>query len=130
MSELAPLVSDCCELVPWIDASGRKYSLVNVVSTIPKREWSAETCTIYGGVYASANVIAVAAKQLPNMFRLEGFNGKTFVSDVLAQRSVANKLKGTAFVHPRLGEFEAIFRQARFGRAGTGFIPLAIQNLQ
>jgi hypothetical protein len=119
---MQPLVSDACQLIPWVSESGRAYSLVNVLAVIPRAEWHCEDSTEYGGQFASANVITLDTKTLPPIFRMEDYSGKTFVSDQLARRSFESGLTGVEFVHPLIHETDSLFLPRRFGRRGTGFV--------
>lgn len=121
---LKELVTPHCELIPWIDSEKRRYTLLNVLTTIPLAHWSCEKSSSYDGSYASADVISLRDIAVPDLFRLEGYSGKTFVSSYLAQRSVSLGLRGAAFVHPSIPALDLSFFQMRFGRAGTGFISL------
>jgi hypothetical protein len=119
---LGSLVTDACQLVPWVNEPGHKYWLVNVLALVPKSHWTCEESSVYGGSYASADGIRVRAPSIPHMFRLEGYSGKTFVSDALAKLSVASKLKGVEFVHPLIHWAESVFMPRSFRRRGTGFL--------
>jgi len=119
---LGPLVEASCQFVPWIEEPGHRYWLVNVLTVVPKANWSCEESSVYGGVYASADGIRIIGTAVPPMFRLEGYTGKEFVSDDLARTSVASKLRGALFVHPLIHWAETVFRNPRLGRAGTGFL--------
>lgn len=119
---LGPLVADTCQLIPWVDEPGHKYWLVNGLALIPKAQWTCEKSSVYGSSYASADGIRVLAPSIPHIFRLEGYSGKTFVSDALAKLSVASKFKGVAFVHPLIHSTESLFMTRPFARRGTGFL--------
>jgi hypothetical protein len=124
---LHPLVLDTCQLVPWVSEAGVAYSLVNVLAVIPTGQWHCQDSTQYHGTYASANVIRIDAISLPHIFRLEGYGGKTFVSDQFARLSVESGLRGAAFVHPLIHETTSLFLPRRFGRKGTGFVTMATE---
>jgi hypothetical protein len=119
---LRDLMAPHSELHPWIREPSHSYTLVNVLTRIPKANWSCETSSVYGGEYAAADVIGVHGVPIPHLFRLEGYDGKTFVSSALAQRSVELGLKGVAFVDPRIPEVHLGFIPIKFGRKGTGFV--------
>lgn len=119
---LGPLVADTCQLIPWVDEPRRKYWLVNVLALVPEAQWTCEQSSAYGTTYASADGIRIFASSIPHMFRLEGYGGKTFVSDELAKLSVASRLRGVAFVHPLIHWAQSVFMPYRFGRDGTGFV--------
>ena len=119
---LGPLVEGSCEFIPWVDEPKHRYWLVNVLSVVPAANWSCEQSSCYGGVYASADGIEVFGTALPPIFRLERYAGKTFVNDEVARTSVASRLRGVAFVEPSIHATEAIVRQYKFGRTGTGFV--------
>jgi hypothetical protein len=93
-----------------------------VTTRIPKKNWSCEQSSIYHGVYASADGITVRDTQIPHLFRLEGYDGKIFVSDIVARRSVEAGLKGAVFVDPSIPATHLGFIPFRFGRKGTGFV--------
>jgi hypothetical protein len=122
------LVSNTCQIVRWVDEPGHNYWLVNVLTLIPRTQWTCEKSSVYSGTYASADGIRVLAESIPHIFRLEGYEGKTFVSDELAKLSVASKLKGAAFVHPLIHWAESVFMPRRFGRDGTGFVHLSPES--
>jgi hypothetical protein len=124
VSCLQELIAPCCELLPWISEARHEYCLVNITTTVSRAHWSSETSSCYGGTYASADVITVHGIEIPELFMLEGYSGKVFVSDAVARRSVDNGLKGVAFVHPRIPEMHLPFVGRKFGRKGTGFIYL------
>jgi hypothetical protein len=125
---LGALVSNTCQIVRWVDEPGHNYWLVNVLTLIPRTQWTCEKSSVYSGTYASADGIRVLAESIPHIFRLEGYEGKTFVSDELAKLSVASKLKGAAFVHPLIHWAESVFMPRRFGRDGTGFVHLSPES--
>jgi hypothetical protein len=124
VSLLGTLLAAHCELLPWVTQVGHEYLLVNVTTTVPKAHWSSESSSCYGGTYASADVITVHGIEIPDLFVLEGYGGKVFVSDVVARCSVDNNLTGVAFVHPRIPEMHLPFIRRNFGRKATGFIYL------
>jgi hypothetical protein len=119
---LHPWIADSCQLIPWVNEPGHAYSLVNLLTVIPRDEWTCEDSSIYGREYASANVIRISSLTIPPLFRLEKYSGKTFVSDEFAKRSVSAGLRGVAFIHPLIHETESFFLPRPFGRHGTGFV--------
>lgn len=124
VSALREMIAPHCELLPWIREAGREYTLLNVQTQIPKDHWSCETSSMHGGEYAAADVISIHGVAIPHLFVLEGYRGKVFVSDTLAQKSIEQGLRGTAFVHPRVPGMHLPFIRSDFGRIGTGFIRL------
>lgn len=122
---LGSLIEKDCELLPWIEIPGHRYVLVNVIRQIPKQQWSCRKSSVYGTTYASADVIRVHQKQVPSIFRLEGYSGKVFVSNSVAQLSVQQNLRGAGFVDPSISESHLPFIKWRFGRKGTGFVTRA-----
>lgn len=124
VSCLRELVAPHCELLPWIREPGHEYALLNVTTTVPRGNWSCEKSSVYGNAYAAADVISVHGIEIPNLFVLEGYRGKTFVSDLVARTSVDCGLRGIAFVHPRIPEMHLPFIHRSLGRKGTGFIRL------
>lgn len=126
ISCLQELIAPHCELLSWIAEAGHEYRLVNVTTVVSKLHWSSEASSSYdgGNTYAAADVITIHGIDVPNLFVLDGYSGKIFVSDTVAQRSVACGLKGIAFVHPRIPSMHLPFIRSSFGRKGTGFIYL------
>lgn len=122
LETLGPLVERTCQFVPWVDETYHRYWLVNVLAFVPRGNWSCEHSSSYGGTCVSAEGIEVFGTSIPSIFRLEGYSGKTFVSDELARTSVAARLRGVRFVHPSIHWAETVFRTYKFGRAGTGFV--------
>ena len=119
---LRDLITPHCELLPWIRESGHAYSLVNITTLVPSANWSCQRFSKYGDAYASADVISLHDIDVPDLFRLEGYDGKFFVSNAVASRSVEKQLKGAAFVDPSIPEMHLPFIPFRFGKKGTGFI--------
>ena len=119
---LRDLLAPHCEFLPWIDEPEHRYTLINVTTQIPRANWSCKTSSVYGDVYAAADVIELHDVAVPAIFRLEGYRGKIFVSDTVARTSVDNSLKGAIFVDPLVPEVNLSFIRMRFGRRGTGFV--------
>jgi hypothetical protein len=124
LSVLRDDITPHCQLLPWVDESGHQYTLINVLTRIPRRHWHCEVSSQYkSDSYVAADVISLNDIEVPPIFRLEGYEGgKTFVSDALAHRSVQNGLRGAVFVHPTIRESHLGFIPTNFGRRGTGFI--------
>ena len=122
MLVLGKMLAPHCEFLPWIEEPGHKYTLINVTTRIPRENWSCERSFIIGDTYVSADVISLHNVPIPDLFRLDGYDGKIFVSDAIAQLSVDRGLKGAMFVDPSIPEIHLSFIPKRFGRKGTGFI--------
>ena len=134
MAYLVPLLSDMaltclqdliaphCEFLPWIKEPGHAYTLLNITTQVPAQNWSCQKSSKYGNVYAAADVISLHDVAVPDLFRLGGYNGKIFVSDAVASKSVEKQLTGAVFVDPSVPEMHLPFIPFKFGRRGTGFI--------
>jgi hypothetical protein len=110
------------QLLPWIDEPGHKYTLVNITTRIAREHWSCKTSSVYGTVYVAADGIQLHDTEIPHIFRLQGYDGKIFVSDTLARTSVEHGLKDAVFVDPSIDVLDLPHIRVRFGRKGTGFI--------
>jgi hypothetical protein len=119
---LREYVTPCSELLPWIDEPDHRYTLINVTTKIPRHQWSCDKSSVHGDVIANADGIHITSSSIPHVFTLEGYRGKMFVSDELAQRSVTNGLTGVAFIDPLIPGMRLSFIPHRFGKTGTGFI--------
>lgn len=119
---LQELIAPHCEFLPWIEESGHEYTLVNVTTRVPRSNWSCERSSIYFDEYAAADIISVHGTTIPEIFKLEGYQGKVFVSDAVAQLSVERGLRGAMFVDPKIPAMHLPFISPRFGRKGTGFV--------
>jgi hypothetical protein len=109
LSNLEHFLSSNCEFLPWIQETRHNYTLLNVTTQIPKENWRCKESSIYGDVYAAADGITIHGIEIPDMFRLAGYKGKTFVSDRLAQCSVDLGLTGVLFVDPEIPELSLPF---------------------
>jgi hypothetical protein len=118
------LLETHCEVLPWIDEPRHRYSLINVLTRVPRKHWSCERSSSYNGVLASADIISVHGPEIPPIFTLEGFGGRVYVSDRVARRSVEMDLSGAVFVDPRIVAIHVPFIQGRMKIKRTGFIRL------
>jgi len=119
---LQDLIAPHCELLPWIKEPRHAYTLINITTRIPVQNWSCQKSSKYGDVYAAADVITLHGVAIPDLFCLKGYDGKFFVSDAVASRSVEKQLKGAVFVDPSIPESHLPFIPFNFGKRGTGFI--------
>ncbi len=119
---LRELIAPHCEILPWIKEPGHTYSLINTITQVPAANWSCRKSSRYGDVYAAADVISLHDIDVPDLFRLEGYDGKLFVSDAVASKSVEQQLKGALFVDPSIPEMHLSFIPVKFGKRGTGFV--------
>ena len=122
IAALGSLAAPHCQLIPWIHERDHCYSLVNVTTLLPHRNWSSQDSSRYGEEYASANIIDIHVDEVPDLFRLALYSGKTFVSDRFARAFLSSGLTGVAFVHPRVHQTDLVFRPIKFGRAGAGIV--------
>jgi hypothetical protein len=119
---LGDLLASCVDVVPWFREGSHAYFLLRIKARIPRSEWSCEKISMSGDIIAAADVISVRSNNLPHMFYLDGYLGKDFVSDVLAQRSYAANLGGALFVDPCVPEMHLAFIPPKVSAAGSAFI--------
>lgn len=124
VSAIGHLLEPHCEFLPWIDEPRHRYCLINVLTHVPRENWSCERSSAYGGVLASADIVSLHGVEIPPIFTLEGFHRRVFVSDSVARRSVEMGLSGAVFVDPRIVAMHVSFIQARMKIKRTGFIRL------
>jgi hypothetical protein len=122
VSALHDLIAPHCQFLPWIKEEAHAYTLLNITTEIPRQNWSCQKSSICGDTYIAADVIELHGVAVPDLFRLEGYRGKFFVSDALARRSFELSFKGAAFIDPAIPAMNLAFIPMRFGRKGTGFI--------
>jgi hypothetical protein len=122
IEQLRRYIEPCCELLPWIKEPNHEYTLLNVTACISRKHWHAENETVYGKVIANADVIRIDERSLPDIFLLEGYAGRVFVSDALARTSVDAGLTGVAFIDPLIPALQLPFIKYEFGKRRTGFI--------
>jgi hypothetical protein len=119
---LGDMLRPHCQFLPWINEPEHRYTLINVTTRIPRANWTCEKFSAHGDRYASADVISIHNTPIPDLFRLEGYDGKTFVSDAVAHRSVEHQLKGALFVDPSVPALHTPFIPLRLGSKSTGFV--------
>jgi len=122
ITAISHLLGTHCELLPWISEPRHKYSIVNVLTRIPRTCWTCEESSSYDGQLASADIISLRGVQIPPVFTLDGYHGRVFVSDSVARQSVEIGLTGVEFVDPRVRALHVPFIQKRIGSRPTGFI--------
>jgi len=124
ISAIGQLLESHCEFLPWVDEPRHRYSIINVLTHVPRENWSCERSSSYGGKLASADIISLQGVDIPPIFTLEGFHRRVFVSDSVAKMSVEMGLSGAVFVHPRIVAIHVPFIQGRIKIKRTGFIRL------
>jgi hypothetical protein len=122
LSLIGELIADDCEVVPWISGRKHSYSLLNVTSRIPRDQWRCEASSVHGEAIVSADRISLPTGSVPNMFRLEGYDGKLFVSERIMRRSISEGLTGALFVDPLVPEMAMPFVSVRFEAFPTGCV--------
>jgi hypothetical protein len=122
MDTLGELLAPHCEFLPWIQEKGHPYTLLNITSRIQKQNWHCKQSSVYNGAYVAADVITVQQKSIPHVFTLEGYSGKTFVSNAVAQKSVECGLRGALFVDPSIPEINLTFIRKPLGKNITAFV--------
>jgi hypothetical protein len=122
LTVLHEYIDPACEILPWVNEGEHVYSILNPLHRVPISHWSCKESSKYGFSFANADVLTIDCDDAPDIFKLEGYDGKTFVSDRLAVASVKAGLTGVAFVNPLIRSLSLAFRKIDFGSAGTGFI--------
>lgn len=122
VAAIGHLLQPHCEFLPWINEPRHRYSIVNVLTQIPRKHWSCEDSSSYGGKLASADIISIRGVEVPPIFTLEQYHGRVFVSDNVAQRSLELDLTGVVFVDPRVKALHVPYIQKRMKIKRNGFI--------
>lgn len=110
------------QLLPSLEEEGRRYYLMNVVTEIPRNEWSAKDTSLVNQTCVAADVISLHTAEIPSVFGLEGYKGKLFVSDNVAKRSVLARLSGVVFVSPEIAELSLPFLNPPLEHVTSGFV--------
>lgn len=122
VSAIGDMLEGHCEFLQWINERQHDYSIINVLTKIPRQYWTCQESSSHHGQLASADIISLRGVGIPPIFTLDGYPSRVFVSSPLAQRSVEAGLTGVVFVDPRVRSLHVPFIQKRMKIRPTGFI--------